>query len=292
MTYAAPMPDASPAAPRVAVVTDSTSYLPRGAAEAAGVRVVPVQVVVGGQAFDDGGEEGARRVAEALQAWQPVTTSRPSPERFAAAFAAAAADGATAVVCATLSADMSATYESALLAARDAPVPVTVVDSRTIAMGLGFAVLEGARVAESGAAAEEVAAAVEKRAAAASVLFYVDTLEYLRRGGRIGAARAAVGQALQVKPILGLVDGRVAQLERVRTAGKAIARLAELAVERAGSGPVDIAVQQLDSPARADDLAARLAGSLPAATVIRSPVGAVVGAHVGPGMVAVVVSPR
>lgn len=286
------MPEVNGPAHRVALVTDSTSYLPYGAAESAGVVVVPVQVVVAGQVFDDGGEESVRRVAEALQAWQPVTTSRPSPERFAAAFSAAAAEGATAVVCATLSSDMSATYESALLAAREAPLPVLVVDSRTIGMALGFAVLEGARVAATGAPPEDVAAAVEKRAAASSMLFYVDTLEYLRRGGRIGAARAAVGQALQVKPILGLVDGHVVQLERVRTAGKAITRLAELAVERAGSGPVDIAVQHLDSAARADDLAGRLAALLPAATVVRSPVGAVVGAHVGPGMVAVVVSPR
>ena len=275
----------------VAVITDSTCYLPSGWAAREGIGIVPVQVIVAGQPFDETEDTQAQRVAEALSQWQPVTTSRPSPVRFRQAYESALDGGAQSIVVATLSAAMSATYESALLAAKECDAPVTVVDSGTIAMGLGFAVLDGARAARAGASADDVAAAIERRAADASVYFYVDTLEYLRRGGRISAARAAVGQALKVKPLLQVTAGHVAPLEQVRTAGRALARLEDLAVEAAGDRAVDVAVQHLDSAERAGALAARLRERLPHADVVECPVGGVVGAHVGPGMVAVVVSP-
>ena len=275
----------------VSVITDSTCYLPAGWAAEAGIGIVPVQVIVAGQAFDETEDAQAQRVAEALSQWHPVTTSRPSPVRFLQAYQEALDAGAESIVVATLSAAMSATHESALMAAKECDAPVTVVDTGTIAMGLGFAVLTGARAARAGAAADEVARAIEDRAASASVFFYVDTLEYLRRGGRISAARAAVGQALKVKPLLQVTAGHVAPLEQVRTAGRALARLEDLAVETAGDRVVEVAVQHLDSADRAGSLAARLRERLPEATVVECPVGGVVGAHVGPGMVAVVVSP-
>ncbi len=278
--------------PRVAVITDSTCYLPSGWAEDFGIGVVPVQVIVGGQSFDETEDDQAQRVAEALQDWQPVTTSRPSPMRFVQAYEWAVESGASEIVVATLSSAMSATYESALLAAKECDASIRVVDSRTIAMGLGFAVLAGAQAARSGASAEDVAAVIEQRAASSSVFFYVDTLEYLRRGGRISSARAAVGQALQVKPLLRVVDGHVAPQEQVRTAGRALSRLEDLAVEAADGHCCDVAVQHLGAPERAGDLARRLGDRLPDATVVECPVGGVVGAHVGPGMVAVVVAPR
>lgn len=277
----------------VAVITDSTSYLPPGWAAELGVRVVPVQVIVAGQAFDETEDAQAQRVAEALQSWQPVTTSRPSPARFTEAFREAQAAGAKGIVVATLSSAMSATYESALLAARETEIPVDVIDTRSIAMGAGFAVVSGARAAREGRDRGDVAHIVRTRAAATHVYFYVDTLEYLRRGGRVSSARAAVGQALQVKPLLQVVDGHVEKVEQVRTASKALARLAELAVTAAGDQPgIDIAVQHLGAPERAAALATTLGERLPQATVMVGTVGGVVGAHVGPGMVAVVVAPR
>ena len=276
---------------RVAVIADSTCYLPAGWAAEYGVGIVPVQVIVAGQPFDETEDVQARRVAEALADWQPVTTSRPSPMRFLQAYEWAAEAGATEIVVATLSAAMSATYESAVLAGKECDLPVRVVDSRSIAMGLGFAGLDGARAARAGADADTVAEVIERRAQSASVFFYVDTLEYLRRGGRVSAARAAVGHALKVKPLLRVVDGRVAPLEQVRTAGRALARLEDLAVAAADGHVVDVAVQHLASPDRAADLAARLRSRLPQAQVVECPVGGVVGAHVGPGMVAVVVAP-
>jgi DegV family protein with EDD domain len=247
---------------------------------------------VGGRSFDETEDAQAQRVADALRDWHPVTTSRPTPMRFLQAYALAQEGGASEIVVATLSAAMSATYESALLAAKECDLPVTVVDSRSIAMGLGFAAVSGARAARAGADAARVAQIIESRAAASCVYFYVDTLEYLRRGGRISAARAAVGQALQVKPLLQVSDGHVTRLEQLRTAGRALARLEDLAVIAADGRDVDVAVQHLASPDRAAALATRLRERLPGADVVEGVVGGVVGAHVGPGMVAVVVAPR
>ena len=187
---------------------------------------------------------------------------------------------------------MSGTVDSKTLAARESPVPVTVVDSRSVAMAMGFGVLAAARAAESGAGPHEVAEAAVTCIRGSTALFYVDTLDYLRRGGRIGAAQALLGQALAVKPILELVDGRVAPLEKVRTSSRALARMEEIVVERAGDRPCDVAVHHLDAQARADALAAKLVSRLVDSRVLVSEVGAVVGAHVGPGMVAVALAPR
>jgi DegV family protein with EDD domain len=235
-------------------------------------------------------------VAEALREWRPVSTSRPTPAAMLAAYAKAAAGGADEIVSIHLSGEMSGTYESAQLAAREAPLKVTPVDSRQLGMATGFAVLAAADVLEAGGSAVEAVAAARRRAEATTSLFYVDTLEYLRRGGRIGAAAALLGSALSVKPLLQLDDGRIGTLEKVRTSARALSRLEELAVESAGSQAVDIAVAHLASPDRADVLAStlrtRLAGNLGDRAVEVGEVGAVIGAHVGPGMVAVVVAPR
>ena len=277
---------------RVALVTDSTSYLPSDLVERYGVRVVPLQVVVGGvpRAEDDISPE---EVAQALREYVPVSTSRPAPTVLEEAYRAAAEEGAEAVVSVHLSGAMSGTYDAAVLAARDAPLPVHAVDSRALGMGLGFAVLAAAEAAEAGAPAERVAAVAVERARAGQILFSVDTLEHLRRGGRIGAAAALLGSALAVKPLLELREGRIVPLEKVRTQARAMSRLEELAVERAGDRAVDVAVHHLSARDRAEDLATRLRGRLPALDELRVvEVGAVVGAHVGPGMLAVVVSPR
>jgi DegV family protein with EDD domain len=163
-------------------------------------------------------------------------------------------------------------------------------------MGLGFAVLAAARLAAEGGSVDDVAQVARERAESSAAVFYVDTLEHLRRGGRIGPAAALLGSAFAVKPLLHLVDGHIEPLEKVRTSAKAIARLEELAVERAariGGGRVDVAVHHLANADRADALAERLRSRMPQlGDLYVSEVGAVVGAHVGPGMLAVVVAPR
>lgn len=277
---------------RVVVVTDSTAYLPRAQADAAGVVVVPVQVVLGGESHDET-DVSSKDVTTALQDWTPVTTSRPSPAAFTEVYQRAVTEGAAGVVSVHLSGSMSATVESAEVAARDSKIPVLVIDSQSIGMGLGFAVLAGAQAAKSGADMTTVERIVRDRCVSSSVLFYVDTLEYLRRGGRIGKAAALMGSALSVKPLLHLVDGHVTPLEKVRTASRAMARLEEITVDRIGAGAADLAVQHLSNPDRARDLARRLQERLGGSVAITlGEVGAVVGAHVGPGMIAVAISPR
>lgn len=279
----------------VRVITDSTSYMPADWSVKYGIDVVPVQVIVAGQPYDETEADQAERVARALRRFEDVTTSRPAPDRFARAIAQAAQQGARSAVIVTLSAAMSATYDSAVIAAREAVIPVTVVDSRSIAMGLGLAVRAAAIAAQRGEGPEAVAMIAQQVAQACTIVFYVDTLEYLRRGGRIGNARAAVGQALQVKPLLGVQNGEVVELDRVRTATKAMQRMVELAQEAATNieRPC-LVVQNLDASQRARGLVDVLRASLPeaeGAEFIECPVGGVVGAHVGPGMVAVVVGP-
>ncbi|MFG2733917.1 DegV family protein [Streptomyces carpaticus] len=277
----------------VAIVTDSTAHLPLTEVERHRITVVPLTVVLDGEPVPDGTPEAARRLERALRERLPVTTSRPSPETFAAAYRRAAEAGAEAVVSLHLSAEISGTYDAAVLAGRDAPVPVRVVDSAMVAMALGFSVLAAAETAEAGGTADEAVAAAVKRAQSTRAYFYVDTLEHLRRGGRIGAAQALLGSALAVKPLLELVEGRIEPLEKVRTAGKAIARLEELAAAHAGLGAVDVAVHHLAAEERAVALAERLRDRIPGAAQVRvSEVGAVLGAHTGPGLLAAVVAPR
>lgn len=277
----------------VAIVTDSTAYLPARAMERHGITAVPLTVVLGDQALEEGTEISARSLAQALQKRRSVTTSRPSPEQFARTYREVAASGATGIVSLHLSAELSGTYDAAVLAAREAPVPVRVVDTGMLAMALGFCALAAAETAEAGGTMDEAVTAAEKRAAGTAAYFYVDTLDYLRRGGRIGAAQALLGSALAVKPLLQLHGGRIEPLEKVRTASKAIARLEEIVAERAGRAQVDIAVHHLAAPDRAQALADRLRARVPGLAELHvSEVGAVIGAHTGPGLLGAVVSPR
>ncbi|MFF7387342.1 DegV family protein [Streptomyces scabiei] len=277
----------------VAIVTDSTAYLPPPAMERHHITSVPLTVVLGDQALEEGTEISARSLAQALQKRRSVTTSRPSPELFAETYRRVAESGATGIVSLHLSAEFSGTYDAAVLAAREAPVPVRVVDTGMVAMALGFCALAAAESAEAGGTVDEAVTAAEKRAAGTSAFFYVDTLDYLRRGGRIGAAQALFGSALAVKPLLRLDGGRIEMLEKVRTASRAIARLEEIVAERAGGAPVDIAVHHLAAPERASALAERLRGRVSGLADLHvSEVGAVIGAHTGPGLLGVIVSPR
>ncbi|WP_395692745.1 DegV family protein [Nocardioides sp.] len=281
----------------VAIVTDSTASLPAEVAAERGIVVVPLQVVLGATVYDEGADGATpEMVAAALREWKPVSTSRPSPAALLEVYEKAAADGATEILSVHLSGEMSGTFESAQLAARDASVRVVTVDSRQVGVGTGFATLAGADVVAAGGTVDDAAAAARARGEATSSLFYVDTLEYLRRGGRIGAAAALLGGALAVKPLLQIEDGRVASLERVRTSARALARLEELAVQAAGDLPVDLGVAHLANPERAellaDALRRRLEANLEDREVWCGELGAVLGAHVGPGMIAVCVSPR
>jgi DegV family protein with EDD domain len=272
----------------ISVVTDSTAYLP----PVEGISVVPLTVVVNGVEGVEGIDVTPAEVARAMTARRvSVTTSRPAPAKFEAHYRSLLAAGASGVVSVHLSAALSGTVEAATLAAGSFPGAVEVVDARSTGMGLGFPALAAASAAAAGSSLLEVRDAALAAVARTSTFFYVDTLEFLRRGGRINAASALLGTALSVKPILHVVDGEVKMRDRVRTAGRALARLVDLALEAAGESDVDVGVHHLGAPERAEDLVAELSSRLGGRLreVYVSEIGAVVAAHVGPGLACVVV---
>jgi DegV family protein with EDD domain len=281
-------------AQRVVVVTDSTSALPPGFAHELGITVVPLTVTLDARSGTEGVDILPADVTKALTERRSVTTSRPSPAEFGEVYRRLLKSGARQIISVHLSAELSGTWDSARLAAQDFDYGVVrVVDSRSSAMALGFAVLAAARLAASGARAGEVQDAAVATADRSRTLIYVDTLEYLRRGGRIGAASSLVGTALAMKPLLHVRDGRILPLEKVRTTSKALTRLVALAAVEAGDGPVDVAVHHLAAPERAEEVAGRLRSEIPDVHALYvSEIGAVVGAHVGPGVVGVVISRR
>lgn len=286
---------------RAAVVTDSTSYIPSRLLGTLPIHVVPLHVVIGERTGAETTDITPQDVASALGDKRvAVTTSRPTPEHFLGAYDALLDDGVESIASVHISGELSGTWDSARTAAEErngtlGRTAIGVVDSRLTCMGLGFAVLAAARCAEAGEPLAALLAAARRSAERTTCLFYVDTLEHLRRGGRIGAAQALVGTALAMKPLLHVEGGRIVPLEKVRTAGKALARLRELTVAAAVAGgadaPVRIAVQHLAAAERAEQLRDRLVEELPnAGEITVSEVGAVVGAHVGPGLLGVVVA--
>jgi DegV family protein with EDD domain len=279
----------------VRVVTDSTAHLAIDVATAAGLTVVPLTVTVSGREGREGLDVLPDDVAQAMNERRvAVTTSRPAPAEFADTYRRLLDDGASAVVSVHISARLSGTYESARNAAEEFGDRVCAVDSTTAGSAVGFVALAAAQAAADGADQDAVRQAALDTAERTTTLFYVDTLEFLRRGGRIGAAAALLGTALSVKPILHVAGGEVVLREKVRTSTRALARMVELAVEAAGESDVDIAVQHLDALERAASLqsalAERLGRQLRLSTV--SEVGAVVAAHTGPGTLGVVVHRR
>lgn len=283
-----------------AVLTDSTACLPPELAERSGVSVIPLHVQVGRRTLAEGVDITVGEVAELLRAGKErVGTSRPAPGEFVVAFRELAGTGAEAVVAVLLSSAISGTVEAAQLAAEAVKdeVRVDVVDSRTLGMGMGYAALSASRAAHGGAGLAEVAELARQRCAASSTYFYVDTLEHLRRGGRVGTAQAILGSALAIKPLLMLTEGEVQLAERVRTRAKALARLEERCREAIAAVPedrgVDVAVHHLGWPDQAEELQERLRevcagrGRLDLVEL-----GAVAGVHTGPGTLAVAVSPE
>jgi DegV family protein with EDD domain len=282
--------------PGVAVVTDSTSSLDPADAARADISIIPLQVVIGEISRPES-EVRPWEVAGALREGRQVSTSRPAPEVIEKTYSELAEAGYDAIVSVHLSSKISGTCSAAQVAAASVDIPINVVDSMTLAMAEGYAVLTGAEVARSGAAADEVVSTVRRRAAASTTYFYVDSLEYLRRGGRIGTAAAMLGSVLAVKPLLTVADGEIRPYERVRTESKALTRLVELsltALEQASAAHdvVDVAVHHLDNPDGAHRLLDRLSGRVQIGDIVISEVSAVLGVHVGPGTLGIVVSPR
>lgn len=275
----------------VAIVTDSTAYLGEDVEGAEEVRVVPLQVVMGNRTGTDGVDVTSAEVVEALLARQSVTTSRPSPGQFSQVYQELLDGGADHVVSIHISSRLSGTWESAVLASQDfGHGVVRVVDSRSTGGALGFAVRAALLKARSGADAAKVQEAAVHAVDTTRTYFYVDKLEYLRRGGRIGMASAMVGTSLAVKPILQVIDGQIAPLEKVRTSSKALARLAQLAVDASVGHRVDLAVHHMAAAERAEALGEQLRAEIPTLRRLNvTEISTVVGAHMGPGAVGIAV---
>ena len=279
---------------KIAVVTDSTSSLNANRAAAANVAVVPIGVNIGADNLVDGENATADRIAQALREFIPVSTSRPNPAEFSAVYKRLVESGVDEIVSIHLSSKVSGTFESAEMAAKEADVPVHVVYSAQVGIATGFVVLNAARAAARGDAAFDVVEIAKQASAGAITYFYVDTLEYLRRGGRISGAAAVVGSALAVKPLLSIDEGIIKPVEKVRTSSKALARLHDLVVTKVASipGEVEIGVQHLDSRTVATNFAGKLATTLGMREIEVSEVGASLAAHVGPGMISVAIVPH
>lgn len=295
---AAPAPGSGGTRPaavvRTAVVTDSAAALPAEyLANAGNLAVVPMPVMVGDEIYGEGEDDILEKVALALAAGTPVKTSRPSPGQFEQAYRAARDRGFESVVSIHISGELSGTVEAARLAASRVDIPVEVVDSRTAGMAQGMAVQAAMGTAAEGGSARDAAQAAARQASETSVYFYVPSLEQLRRGGRIGAAASFLGTMLAIKPILAMEDGRIVPLEKVRSAARAVARLEEIVVADATgrSGCVRLAVHHFGNPEEAESLAIRLEAALPDVPPARSsPLPAVLAAHAGLGVLAVIVS--
>jgi DegV family protein with EDD domain len=272
----------------VAVVTDSTAYLPPAAGS--DVVIVPLRVAIGDRSGLDRVDVTVDEVSQALLAKQMVTTSRPTPTEFAAAYQRALDGGADHVVSIHISAALSGTWESAVLAAQEFGYgTVRVVDSRSTGAALGFAAVAALAVARDGGTVAQVQDAAVSAIDRTRTHFYVDTLEFLRRGGRVGAASALLATSLSVKPLLHMLDGQIVPLEKVRTSTKAIARLVGLTVG-SGGGSADVAIQHVSAPERAEAVAAQLRASMPGlGELYVGDAGAVISAHLGPGGLGTVV---
>ena len=272
----------------VVVVTDSSARLPADLLAEWDIRVVPLHVLIDGKDFRDGVDD----VPADLYQRPQVSTAGASPAELAAAYRTAWADSAgDGVVAVHLSTALSSTLGAAQHAAAEFRGTVRVVDSKSAAMGTGFVALAAARSARSGADRDAVVVQAESSAARVHAFLVVQRLDNLRRSGRIGTAASWLGTALAVKPLLRIEDGKLVLAQRVRTTSKATAAMVEQVLEVVGERRAALAVQHVDNPAGAAQVAATLAAALPGCgPAVVTDLGPVLGVHLGPGAVGVVVA--
>ncbi|GGA33266.1 fatty acid-binding protein DegV [Kroppenstedtia guangzhouensis] len=281
---------------KVQVITDSTADIPKHLIEELGIVVVPLKVHLSGESYLDGVTISPSQFYERLKESDEMpTTSQPSPIDFVEAYREAAKDGNVDILSIHLSSAFSGTYQSALLARSmvEDEFKVTVVDSKKASYAIGMIVVEVARAAKEGKSLDECVAIANRLIEEEQVFFLVDTLEYLQKGGRIGKASAVVGSLLNIKPILSISpEGEVFPVDKVRGKAKAISRIFEMLKENLPEGAKDVAVLYTDNREEADKWADRLKETFQVDHVEYTEIGPVIGAHVGPGTIAVVCTPK
>ena len=266
----------------VRIVTDSACDLPQARADELGIEIVPLSIRFGDEEYVDRveltNEEFWRKVATS-----PVLpeTAAPSPGAFEERFRAAAAAGADAVVCINLSSRLSGTMQSAQLAATslEGEIPVRVLDSQSVSLGLGSQCIAAQALAADGADLDTVAAAVTERAARTRLFGALDTLEHLRRGGRIGGAQAMLGSVLSIKPIISISDGIVHEAGKVRTRSKSLVHLAQKLAD--AKKPTGVFVFHAQAP-DIEEFLDQLGKIVPRDGIEVGNIGPVIGTHGGP----------
>jgi DegV family protein with EDD domain len=267
-------------------VSDSACDLPPALCEELGIAIVPLTIRFGADELVDRVELTTEAFWERLARTTVLPeTAAPSVGAFESTFRELHETGAEGIVCINLSSRLSATMQSAQIAAKalDGVCPVTVIDSKSASMGIGMLCIEAAGRAREGADLDTVAAAVENARDRARVLFTVDTLEYLRKGGRIGGAQAMLGSMLSIKPVITVKDGAVEPVGKVRTRSKAL----RFIVDRVKECPVEsLCVLHAQAPDLADFIA-MLEPIVPMSEIVVGEIGPVVGVHSGPATIGV-----
>lgn len=273
----------------IAIVTDSTAYIPSDLVQKHNLTVTPQVLIWGEETYQDGVDIQPDEFYSRLRTSKVMpSTSQVSPATMKSTFEGLIEKGFD-VLGIFLSSKLSGTIQSAIQAKdmiEKAKDKITIVDSNSVAMALGFQVLTVARAIEDGANLDDALAVAEKTRACTGVYFAVDTLEFLHRGGRIGGAKRFLGTALNVKPVLAVQDGRVEAVEQIRTKAKAINRVIDLVSEQCqGKSPIRLATLHANAPDEARELLERAAQQMGPVETIFSEVSPVIGTHAGPGTV-------
>jgi DegV family protein with EDD domain len=272
----------------VRIVTDSSCDLPQGMADALGIRIVPLSIRFGDTEYID------RTTITATEFWSKCAasptlpeTAAPSPGQFEETYRSLAAEGATAIVVLSLSSDLSATMQSAELAARAvAPgIDVRIVDSRNASMGLGLTVLACAELAATGASADEVVARAQSVIPRTRVFAALDTLDNLKKGGRIGGAKAMLATVMSIKPLIAITNGLVAEAGKQRTRSKALAHLVDIL--RNQEVPIE-RLSVLNAQCADVDAFVAMVKEVYSGEIIIGDIGAVIGTHAGQGTIGIV----
>lgn len=277
---------------KIAVITDSSAYIPQELVDQYSIHIIPLTVLWGPEKLLDGVDitpaEFIQRLVE-----DPVhpTTTQPNPDDFLRVYRQLAEEY-DAIVVPLISTELSGTVNSAEMAAKDFDrMPVRVIDSRSTSMGLGFVALAAARAAAQGKPLEGVEEAARSVVSKVRILFVVDTLEYLHKGGRIGGASRLLGTMLSLKPLLHMNEGRVDALEKVRTKVKAINRMLDLSDQYADNKPVRVAVVHSGIPEDAEKLKARVAERFSCVELFITEISPAIAVHTGPRTLGLAVCP-
>ena len=279
---------------QVRIVTDSTADLPKELIAKYEITVVPLKVIFDGEeplrdGVDIVTEQFYRRQVEKREVSK---TSQPAPVEFATVYSELSVGG-NSIISIHLSSALSGTFQSARMAKEMVPgADIEVIDTKSVSMGLGLIVLEAARAAGEGKTKENILEIVSGMISNIQVFFIVDTLEYMARGGRIGKAQAFLGSILNIKPLLFLKDGIVYPYEKVRGKTKAIERLAQIVEEKVGKQKIKCSLVHGMDPEGLAQLHRKVMSRINCNEPVISDLGAVVGTHVGPGVLGIIFIPE